>query len=533
MMMDSSLFNYLRKQCKYIEESKCILTRKGRDQDVDDVDVDKYDSRCNMELTVFIKLINLYSQKIHPFISELQYVWYHDKCFYIETSSTKDMKTLASILPLLNNGMLFAMLTELCTALQLLHMHGVHHGGCHENMIFMTPDMKRIYIKGIACMGFSSNFTDLKKIDERALAAMLMRISKSKNVDMSRCIQHIGSDMNQVINEMRSFTWTYNMESKIVLRNWQQSLTDSIISTHEIKYPRIDVRAGKLTDIFLACIKEFITTQMYSNVLVLPIFVDSESIERGASACVPIINMLFDFFVINDLLVSFPAAPASGKGLFPKRVVDQNLKDSVKYTYTFMGYLIAYAFTLNIPLQCQLSPSVIAYVMDKSTPATSGVRGMGMVTDDEKQVLLDSKLHLCCMRAGAAKITELPFYGKISGPILFDFFYNCAANVSISELGPENLTFEDNLSTLEKSVIIQWLRLLDPMSSIKMTLLIANSPHISKNTANIVFKKNSNSSLFISTCDKSVDFPHSWLLDVNTLLQNMSIQMNDLTFNKI
>jgi hypothetical protein len=324
------------------------------------------------------------------------------------------------------------------------------------------------------------------------------------------------------------------MEATMILKNWQLTLTESIVSTHDIKYAPVAVNTGRLTDIFLTCIREFVMTQFNNSKLILSVFVDNNSMERGISACVPIVNMLFDFFVVNGLLFK-PNKSASG--LFPKKVTTDALTDTVKFSYNFIGYLIAYVFTLNIPLQCQLSPAVVAYVMDKMDSNNNNINNNNTpklnITCEDKKFLLDSKLHLCCMRAGAEKITALPFYGKIPAPILFDFFYNCSANVSIGGLGTENFCFDENMNESDQSLIIQWIRLLDPISAMKLTMLITNSPTVSKNTANIVFKKNNNDKLSISTCDTCIDLPACWLTSLDILLQNMSIQLNDLTFNKI
>ena len=518
--MDPKLFAYLERQCQFIKPHQCIYSQVD-----DDEQCDKYAGSNGAQLTLLVQVLNLYTRKLHPFIPDLEAVWKLGDYFYVRTSSTRGMQPLSTVMHELSSGVLFGILGELCTALLLIHGWGVHHGLVHETTLLVSGDMQRIYTKGIGFIDTSAaapveSFPVRKAHDFLALRLMFTRVANTRRLapDFVVLQQHLmRKDMHASVNELRALAWRENSNDRLVLVRWQETIIASVLATHEVAYIPVDLAGG---GVFFSCMREFL--KLAKDRLILPVFVDQHSIERGASAAIPVVNALFDFFVLNGLL----AVQKDCDGLLPAPLgVDRMGAESTRFAYTLLGYLIAHVFVLRIPMQCQLSSLLVMCVMHDS---------MSDVTAREGALLKGARFQIGCMRAGAARLTSLPYFSQLPITRLFDFFYSCANNTTLARLGVEHFDFPqaECFTVGERSTVMQWLRGLDDSDSARLTLLMTNSSTIQKNTAHITIRKNT-THLSISTCEHSIDIPEPWLAGVATLRENMRLQINDLTFNKI
>lgn len=517
--MDDKLFAYLHRHCKLIKPDQCRLLQAGEQEDEQD---DKFDGRMGDQLMLFFQVVNMYTRKLHPFIPDLQAVYRSGDSFVVRTLSASAMQPLSKVIHNLSNGMLFGILAEFCTALCFIHQCGVHHGLVHETTLFLGEDMKRVLTRNIGYIadeGRVDNFTVRRSHDIIALRLMMNRISSARRTtDFGNLGALLASgNLREAVNELRMLAWRENTNDRLVLARWQEAIAASVVFTHEIRY--IPVPLGS---VFISCLREFVSLR--SDHPVLPIFVDECAIERGASASVPVINSLFDFFVLNNILSTHSETDGLVPGVFD---MDKLQADSTKFAYMLLGYLVAYVFILKIPLQCQLSSILVMCVMQDKLERPI------KLSSKERTILVEGRHQFGYMRAGAARFTSLPFFGQLPTTRLFDFFYSCTNHASINDMGIEHFCFpQPHLTRADKAVILQWLRGLDPLEGIKLTQLLTNSPTISKTTSKVTFLKNT-SHLSISTCDTSIDIPEQWLTDVATLRENMRLQINDTSFNKI
>jgi hypothetical protein len=513
--MDDKLYTYLRRHCQLIKPDQC---RRLVDPSEDD---DRFDARAGDQLMLFFQIVNMYTRKLHPFIPDLQAVYRSGDFFYVRAVNGHEMQPLSKVIHNLSNSVLFGILAEFCTALCFIHQCGIHHGLIHETTLFLGEDMKRVSTRNVGYIDNSKIdiFTIRRSRDIIALRLMMNRIAAARRTtDFGNLGALLASgNLIEAINELRMLASRENNHDKLVLAQWHKTIADSVVFTHEIRY--IPVPLGS---VFIACLREFVSLRM--DKLVLPIFVDECAIERGASASVPVINSLFDFFVLNNILAPHPDADGFVPGEFD---MDKLQADSTKFAYMLLGYLVAYVFILGIPLQCQLSSILVMCVMqDKLVwPIKLSPR--------ERDILVRGRHQFGYMRAGAARFTSLPFFGQLPTTKLFDFFYSCANHAAVNDMGIEHFCFpQPQMTRQDKCIIMQWLRGLTPLEGIKLTQLLTNCPAVSKTTAKVVFRKNQHH-LSISTCDTSIDIPEQWLADVATLRDNMRLQITDTSFNKI
>lgn len=541
-MLDHVLFAKLGPKCKNLRADQCVTAAPVSEPCTD---VEAYDSQCCYGLQFFHKMIQLRTKGDISMIPQLEYVWKKNSVFYVKSATTSGMCTLADYAMAITRPMLINILLDFFLTLHAIHQEGVHHGLIHETAIVI--DTKHPHRRAFL-VGFSdrhtltdNNFPVQRERDLRAVAAMLCRLMLITRIDLSRICAIINapniSSVTLVISELRAILWSDTAYMDKYISRWQEMLGHTMVAT--LTSIEIGTVYGTMHERLAHVLAEF-DEHVLCREHVMPVFVNMNIVARGKSTWIPIIHDIFDCLIDQQYLVVHKGMA----GLIPNS--EKNLSLSIcQVAYAFIGYLIAYMFFMNIPMNCLLSRIVVQIVMNttgQSDPLTVGI----VCSHTERQLIAPIKPYLCYMRTGAARLASMMIYKTFNmcASRLYDWHYNIEqANVSIGQLPVDCFHFDTCMTQHERSVVIEWTRALPPIDACMATHLITNHRVVTVHAAAIRFGKSTNQELSISTCVSQILFPSTWLQNVETLYKQMYIQLApymdfgntnmDVDFNKI
>lgn len=523
---DKTLYEKLHQKCNQIKPFQCLHARPAAD--VSNRDIEKYDSRCTAELTFFWQMLRLQCKYTHTLIPRIVCIWRDNLVFYIQSESTAHMVSLAEHGTYIPRHMLIGLLIDLVYAVRVIHSEGVYHGLLHESSI-------RIDIGGVGAVhgqlvGFADRvsgnegaFHVQRKRDVDMMRAMFARLMVRFNIDLSTVVAHMFDpsidNTYPIIAELRSMLATDAREIGRYVCGWQTMLAHHLLhhqKIHEVVLADIPHK-GKTEQ----ALQEFTAIFTHGRDC-LPIFVNANTIERGRSTWIPIVHEFIDWMTNNKYLVRH----ADVIGVIPNNT-KLLLTDHTKMVYVFAGYLLAYTFFLDLPLNCAFSKMLVQFVMDSNNVKNS-TSNVYVCSPAEKKIINTIKHHICYMRVGAMCLTSLSVYTSFSiyPSRLYDHHFNVDhVNVPINALSYDCFDIHCSLTPNERQTVMQWIKSLTGRMADAVTKFVTNSPRVSIVNTIIKLGRTDGDALVACTCDKQLLLPSAWLVNANVLHTQMTIQL--------
>lgn len=518
MDIDHVLYSYLTPRVKKIKAGHCLLHTTNVISD------EQYDCSTKYGGFFYLQMMNIYTQALHSFIPLLHSTWKNGRFLHIKLV---DEDTRPIDFSTISNATLLYLLDELCSAVHLLHNSGVYHGHLHESSLFCTGDMRTIRLVGFADRDETCVFQDHRRADVRALQTLFGRISAVRRLDFSAFDIHFNEmSLLPVMCGLRRMAHIENNGlATDFMHSLQETLMRSVLTTHQVQYACVD--GSSLQSVMESALGVFFAMHESPSMRAeptLPIFkMTTGSPEQGASAGVPVVNLLFDYLVTEGYLVQYPGV----HGFLASADLASGDDAKKHMVMMFAGYLIAYLFVMRIAPPCQLSSLLVNYVLQQGL-AHTGIN-CGMSTQEAAAVLA-CRRGLIYMKTGAELLTSLPFFIQFPPYKLFAFFYDCSNNVTLPNL--DRTSFDlSGLTATEADVFVRWLRMVPVNQHVPVTKLITNNTIVNRHSTRVVVTKGD--CLQIATCFAAVTVPAKWLENIDELRQNMNIHINDTTFNTL
>lgn len=530
--MDEKLYKYIKIRCGNIRPDQCLLPSFFSKKEC----LDEYESTNGHDLTLCYKMISLYTSNLHPLIPELIAMWKIDNTFYLKTTAST-FNVTSSLDKITTTGrktLLISLLIELGTAINIMHSMGIAHGYINESSLVIN-DCKayQVLLTNFNVIKML-DFQQAKSADTLAFMNILRRIMIKTRLNISACL--VCTDIQEAIRSLHTYLFADMIACEKEFWKWQQDALDSMIRSHEIVNANVKMASSKeMIDSVQAVVISIFNSTSGKNIL--PVLVEREKPQRGFSASFGILQTVFDTMVDKGYLIK-----SSLNGLLiPNK--GRLLLQSEKTKFVMIGYLIAYMFAIQAPVNCSLSRLVVDYVMGASMGPLNFVDGR------EKQELAECKDHLCLMRVGARKITDQFPYSD-NHKYVYDYFYNTQhTQTTVPYLDIDNFEFDSDVSKSEKFVFISWMRsLIGENNSTKarvLTKLLTNAESVYKSpSTTITVRKSSDyAGIKVSTCENSITLPQQWLASQAVLETNMNLQLEldllktkeslDIVFNSV
>jgi len=514
--MDENLYRLVHTKFPKITRNQCIIAKNNN------TEADEYDTSKGHELTLCYKMISLYTSNLHAAIPEFVSMWNIGNKFYVRTTEHMFAATSSfeSILIGARKHLILSFLMEIGTAINILHGLGISHGYLHENAVLVN-DNKQCSIMLSTCSIINSNqtldFQQEKRKDIAAFARMIRRIMIKTRIDLSSAMST--ESIHDSVRALRKCIIDDMIAYESGFWSWQQQTFFNLLTTHEFMYANVNMKTPK--DMMDSVVGVFVGIFNNNSVnengkFVLPVFVERCKPQRGLSASFNIIHALFDELTEKGYLVKNTQGM-----LIPNK--NRLMVQSEKKKFALIGYLLAYVFVIQAPINCLFSKLVVDIVMNTS------LGPMNFINSVEKQELSECKEQLCFMRLGARRITDhFPISEHYKS--IYDYFYNTQhAQTVIPDLSISNFAFDRDFTADEQFMMMKYIRslTLEKEKAMAFTRFVANSDYVCKSASTVVTLRKTCEypGIKVSTCECSITIPQAWLSDQQILQENMDMQL--------